>query len=317
MKKINYLIMSMMVVSVMVLSLSSCEDEPAPEPTVQILQATVDGYAVAFTIAAENATSYAWDFGDGSGTSTDENPLYTYAQSGTYTATVTVTGEGGTASATKDVTLAASTYEMLTGGPAMTNGKSWVMSSTEAVVIFEAEYADLSDPAAIDDELPGGILGMLGLASEYEDLATFLDDGSFEQNVVNDSVTASALYAALNGIASKPSGDDAIVLMPYTPGSGLSFTYNETDLTMSVMPDANAPATVEDITYTGYPYIEIVGEGFLGIIEVPRKYIVFELSTDKLVIGMFAHFPQDLTPGVDYANFEPTHILKLGFIPAP
>ena len=51
-------------------------------------------YDVTFENASELATSYSWNFGDGSGSSTDENPTYSYANDGlekTYMVTLTST----------------------------------------------------------------------------------------------------------------------------------------------------------------------------------------------------------------------------------
>ena len=51
-------------------------------------------YDVTFENASELATSYSWDFGDGSGSSTDENPTYSYANDGLekmYMVTLTTT----------------------------------------------------------------------------------------------------------------------------------------------------------------------------------------------------------------------------------
>jgi PKD repeat protein len=47
---------------------------------------------VSFTNLSVNATSFEWDFGDGS-VSTDENPTYTYADAGDYTVTLTAYSE--------------------------------------------------------------------------------------------------------------------------------------------------------------------------------------------------------------------------------
>jgi PKD repeat protein len=313
MKKFNYLAMTLLVLGYIMFSFSSCKEDPKPVPTVKILSATPDdsGYKIAFTIAATDADTYAWDFGDDAGTSTEMNATYTYTQSGVYTAKVTVTGAGGTAEATKEITIAASKYEMLTGGPALAGGKSWVMSSTDGVTVLEAEDATLQD---IDDEIPAGFLSFIGLGTEYEDLFIFLNDGTYNQNPVNDSVVASELYVALKGIGYRATGE-AVVLGEFTPGTAMQFTYNETDLTMNVMPDANDPTVTTDVTYTDFPYIEVTGDGFIGILEWPRKYVVFELTTDKLVIGIFAHFPQ--RDPIDYTNYEPTHVLKVAFVPAP
>lgn len=66
-------------------------------------------YSVTFTDASELATTYSWDFGDGSGTSTEANPTYVYADGGmeaTYTVTLTTTNWlGKTTSVSYDVTV--------------------------------------------------------------------------------------------------------------------------------------------------------------------------------------------------------------------
>ncbi|MDD4150708.1 MAG: T9SS type A sorting domain-containing protein [Bacteroidales bacterium] len=56
----------------------------------------VEGSAVTFSNESENATSYAWNFGDNQffpGTSTEENPSFTYTTDGSYVVTLTSTNE--------------------------------------------------------------------------------------------------------------------------------------------------------------------------------------------------------------------------------
>ncbi len=55
---------------------------------------------ITFQNNSQFATSYVWDFGNGS-TSFKENPTFTYYESGTYAVTLTVFGPGGTDAATK------------------------------------------------------------------------------------------------------------------------------------------------------------------------------------------------------------------------
>ena len=70
-----------------------------------------------FTNASTNATTYVWDFGDGTGTSIDENPTYTYTVAGTYTVKLTAISDQGSNEITKDVTVAiASDSNLITNG---------------------------------------------------------------------------------------------------------------------------------------------------------------------------------------------------------
>lgn len=55
-----------------------------------------------FVNRSQNATSYAWDFGDGE-TSTEQNPEHTYAEAGAYVVTLTVTGPTGVVQSSQGV----------------------------------------------------------------------------------------------------------------------------------------------------------------------------------------------------------------------
>ena len=97
---------------IVVLGLSffaSCDsdDESTPEPVASFQYEANEnnGLEITFTNYSENATSYVWDFGDGTGTSTDENVTYSYADGGTYTVTLTATNEAGSAEHSKEVTV--------------------------------------------------------------------------------------------------------------------------------------------------------------------------------------------------------------------
>ncbi len=61
---------------------------------------------VSFTNTSSNATSYEWNFGDGSGTSTDESPTYTYSSFGTYDVRLIAIGNDNRDSTTMEVVLA-------------------------------------------------------------------------------------------------------------------------------------------------------------------------------------------------------------------
>ena len=308
MKRATQILLSFVLIGILAFSLYSCKDEEtAPLPTVSIFS-SVDGYQVAFTATVTDATSFAWDFDDDE-TSTEQNPVHTYALSGTYSVTLTVTGAGGTADATESVTISASEIEMLTGGVAMPDGKAWKFSPSagEGDGIYYAD-AEMSN----QEPLPAGILGLIGIASEYDDEFTFKHDGSYSHDVMNDSVPADAIYAILNGIPLRPTAEDVVVLVPFTPEAA-TFTYTEdTDLTLTVVPDDDNPETTEDITWSDVTVLEIAGgTEFLGILDATRKYVIFDIGVDKLQIGIFI---TAIDGGA--AVGTPSHFLKMTLIPA-
>ncbi|CAL1519812.1 PKD domain-containing protein [Chitinophaga sp. MM2321] len=74
--------------------LAACKkDETSPEPLV-VYTIAVDGNQVTFNNETTGATSYKWDFGDGS-ESTDVSPVHTYKGKGKYVPTLYATSAGG------------------------------------------------------------------------------------------------------------------------------------------------------------------------------------------------------------------------------
>lgn len=94
------------------IALMSCsKDDTKPKPTASFTVSKTSalvGEEIQFTNTSVNSTSYTWSFGDGT-TSTEESPKKTYSASGVFTVTLAVMGEGGTASATQDITVTAAT----------------------------------------------------------------------------------------------------------------------------------------------------------------------------------------------------------------
>ena len=83
-------------------------DLPTAAFTTNVNSLTVD-----FTDQSINASSYAWDFGDGN-SSTSANPTHTYANAGTYTVTLVVTNACGTDQASTSVTVEATPAAVIT-----------------------------------------------------------------------------------------------------------------------------------------------------------------------------------------------------------
>lgn len=91
----------------------SCSDDdgggtdPMTETPISSFQfepSATDFLTVSFSNFSQNATSYAWDFGD-NGSSTEESPTYTYAEAGEYTVELTASNGSESASSTKMITI--------------------------------------------------------------------------------------------------------------------------------------------------------------------------------------------------------------------
>lgn len=81
--------------------LASCKEDPVEPPAdpnasfSKVISAT-NYLEVQFTNQSQNATTYSWDFGDGSALSTETDPLHLFTAAGTYTVTLTATNSAGT-----------------------------------------------------------------------------------------------------------------------------------------------------------------------------------------------------------------------------
>ena len=87
------------------LFLASCPHDPVPLVSFSADTTTplVDDL-VSFTNSSIYATSYQWEFGDGT-SSSDENPRHTYTTAGTFTVELKATGDGGINSASITITV--------------------------------------------------------------------------------------------------------------------------------------------------------------------------------------------------------------------
>lgn len=98
---------SMVFIGLVIISCSKEEILGLNSPTVDFTFTLSNQNAptsVSFNSITTNATTYFWEFGDGSISST-MNPQHTYSTGGTYNVKLTVTGTGGVKSLTKTVTI--------------------------------------------------------------------------------------------------------------------------------------------------------------------------------------------------------------------
>lgn len=98
------------VLSVLVLFNVSCSNKETPANNNTKASFSVSGYevpvpcAITFINNSSNASSYLWDFGDGS-TSTQTNPVHTYNFNGTFILKLKATGSNGSDSVCKLLTV--------------------------------------------------------------------------------------------------------------------------------------------------------------------------------------------------------------------
>jgi PKD repeat protein len=311
MKKNRFVILAM--VTIMAVMAASCKKTPAP--TVEIF-ATIDGYTVTFNPKVTDVSSYAWDFGDDA-VSTDPAPTHTYDKSGTYTVSLVVKGDGGEASATKDIVIAASFLEKLTGGPSAVNGKTWVLSVAVSTGIDGGGPVQTAMP--ISQPAYDNILNDFGLGSEYDNEFTFFSNGNYSINPKNGLVLAGAVYAVGAGIIQgEPSYDIGMALATYEAPVGATWTVHNTDLTVDAITDpmtTDEPPLHGDVTFSGMPWISLSEGAFFGILDFPTtaKFIVKEITPTKMSVALFLC-------GYGYGTdvnmmMLPTNMIHLTYIP--
>lgn len=277
------------------LFLTSCssDDDSNAETipfTADVFQ-SIEGKKVAFQGLTNNASSYFWDFGDGS-TSTEKNPVHTYDAAGYYETKFTATSEDG-ATITKEqrIGIEITPYVLLTGGPLATNGKTWRLASGHSEVdYFAYADADLTPFDGAPNPLPAGIFGVgLGLGEVYEDEFTFYFDGSYSHDVKDDGASFSGLvfqFLTTGGAGIvNPSSDQSFGLCTgaYTPESDATFTYVENeDLTVSSVFGGDGT-----MTYNGVSTLDFSGTEFIGFMDFQRKVIIQDIKDNSMRLVMF------------------------------
>ncbi len=104
------------------LSLVASRTAPIPDFTADILNG-IAPVEVNFKNKSKMATSWSWDFGDGSELSTDENPTHTFSEAGAYTITLISTNEIGDSTITKNEFIKVNPSAKLTAGGVLVGGE--------------------------------------------------------------------------------------------------------------------------------------------------------------------------------------------------
>ncbi len=153
--------------------------------------------AVTFKNTSKNATSYAWDFGDGS-KATDENPTHTYAKNDTYTVKLTATNKDGSADKTATVTIEdaisidiADLTQLVLPKNSPSGVVIWKLAATVA-------NTDETPVYSITSQNPAGVLGLKGNKMMLADASAVDYDTNTELKgeiqVTAGSATATATF---------------------------------------------------------------------------------------------------------------------------
>ncbi len=293
----------------LVVLFQSCKKEtvPAVPPQVGIFYSIVDKQ-VAFTGLTLRATTWSWDFGDGT-KSTDKSPVHIYKDGGYYKVKlIGADAKGDTASAVVTAAVSLTPYSLLTGDNTAAGyaGKKWKLSSSYSGDEFVNADASLSD--AGPGSLSPGIFGQaFGMSEVYDDTFTFHFDGKYDHDVKADGASFGGIvfaYATTGGAGIVNTGgkDYGLITCKYTPQANATFTYIEKE--NFDVPSVYGAGGV--VTYPGVSTLDFSGTEFIGFMDFERKVIVQEITDNTMRLVCFASLSPDAAP-------KNTHALILTF----
>jgi len=265
--------------SLVIAACNKDDDNPEPADVIASFQYEIsaDNWSdVVFTNYSQNASTYAWDFGDGN-TSTEEGPTHSYAAGGTYEVMLTATGEAGTASKSETINVVNpnTAQQFLTG----TDGKVWYLDREEIALGIGPGIGDVSWWSF------GGVTPLGERPCILDDSFTFNPDGTWEKNtegtVFVDSdanggwlgkSTESCHTEDEPGLFVGPNGED---LSAWANGGEYTFSFNSAQNTF----------VIEGFgAYIGLPNKTENGDSYLPT--ATRTYTIFNMEEGEIADKM-------------------------------
>ncbi|NPA37655.1 MAG: hypothetical protein GXO47_12495 [Chlorobi bacterium] len=305
-------LLGLTIIAAMGMFFTGCgDDDTVPAPTVK-LYVEVDGFTAYIAAEATNATSWHWDYGDGTSSDSIGSHSHVYTDGGDYTITCTVQGEGGEATADWDVNIA-TIEEMLTGG----SSKTWILSKTagnlDGVSYRVNASFTLDMPTAGSD-----VLAIIGLEDEYDNEFTFNADGSYSIDTGNGNVLAGWVYS------SREQPDNIVTTTGYgiyslkyaSPTNATWSLHKNEDLSVNAVYDENDDnkgGVEETVVFNKVNYLTFDGDGFIGMKDYNSNAIIRQISKDFLTVTIFwsSYNDEDEVGIWD----RPSMMLTLTFIP--
>jgi len=252
--------------------ISSCKkdvDPPVGDDPIASFQYEISAdnfLEVSFSNFSQNATSYAWDFGDGNN-STEENPVHAYAAAGTYSVSLTATGADGTTPGVKPETITLTDPNEQLTLLAGTSSKKWFLNRGGIALGIGPNPDDNAWWSF------GGVTPLGDRPCVLDDYFVFHRDGTFELNTAGtvfvDSYgnggwldTEACVDASETDKLVGENGEDLSV---FTAGGNYNYTYE---------PSTNSLSVLGEGAYIGLPNKTNGGDNY---VPVPTKdYYVFK-----------------------------------------
>jgi PKD repeat protein len=294
MKKIFNRLTWMLAIALLILS---CKEE---DPTLGVAP-TVDDAVFTFSPTAENdniinfsnnsgAFLKTWDFGNGT-KAKGSNVTATFPVKGSYDVTLTVYNAGGSATYTTTIEIAETdptlldipVYNMLTGGAAETEGKTWIIDYMRA-----GHFGVGPNPSSGQGDTPewyaAGVNEKDG-GGLYNDTYTFkLADFEFIMETEGDVYLNGGQQSVFPGAYESPVGD---YTAPYNSPGNLTWSVSEDD-------DGNQFITISPGGFIGY----YTGVSTYKIVSLEENeiFLRYEDSANAGLAWYLRLIPEDFTP---------------------
>ena len=302
--------------------LTSCKKDPP----VSSFTYVATGLSVAFTSTSTNSDTYLWEFGDGQ-SSTEMNPVHKYVGGGDNEVKLTVTGKGGTDYKRVTITVVVSladVKDMLSGGSAATNGKTWVLKTS---AITPGDGASAVEPSMkVLIPTPADFYGWLGREKNpgLIDEFTFKSDGSYSVNAKNDTVIAISIFALVNNITVPQSnGPYGTCKAKYKGLAGATWTLNESAFSVDAITNPSETAVPPPhaiVNFTGTKWLALSTGSYFGFLDfsTSTKIIIKSITPTQMQVALTVcmYSAVGLPGGISFANY-PTHMYHMTFIPKP